>query len=303
MPNLIAHYFFAEDVLATLPEEIKELINRNRKAYDLGSVGPDFLFTLREIGDVSARYCNRMHYSHVLDVFQRSATHLNRTQNETHLAYMIGLMTHYVIDHRLHPLVNYLAEEGLTKDYAAEYQLYIHSLVESTLDEWILIKKGKNPRTFSSLKCAAAPTSLKREIGFLYREVINKVFRYDVPVNKIVFSFDICNLFGIMWMDKSGLKKKFFNAIENAFDLKKSLTSLMRPAVGYGTVDLLNEQKREWRIVRNEDATCNYSIIEMYDLLIGEAKQYIQNYIDVVNTRGKLNKDDFRVNYEGVRVY
>ncbi len=303
MPNLITHYFFAEDVLAALPEETRALVERNREAYNLGSIGPDFLFTLREIGDVSARYCNRMHYTHVWDTFQRTATHLNRTKNETHLAYMIGLMTHYVIDHRLHPLVNYLAEEGLTKDYTAEYQLYIHSLVESTLDEWTLIRKGKNPRTFSSLKCASAPRKVKKEIGILYREVINKVFRYDVPVSKIVFSFDISRLFGIMWIDKSGLKKKFFNAIENAFNLKKSLTSLMRPAVGYGKVDLLNEQKREWCVVRNEDETCNLSVIEMYDVLITESCKYIANYIEAVNTRGTLDKADFRVNYEGVRTY
>ncbi len=303
MPNLITHYFFAEDVLNALPEETKALIERNREAYNLGSVGPDFLFTLREIGDVSARYCNRMHYTHVWDTFQRTATYLYRTKNETQIAYMLGLLTHYVIDHRLHPLVNYLAEEGLTQDYTADYQLYIHSLVESTLDEWTLIRKGKNPRTFSSLKCADAPIKVKKEIGLLYREVINKVFRYDVPVSKIIFSMTICNLFGIMWMDKSGLKKKFFNALENAFDLKKSLTSLMRPAVGYGKVDLLNEQKRDWRIVRNEEPTCNLSIIEMCDVLVDEACRYIADYVEVLNTRGTLNKDDFRVNYEGVRTH
>ncbi len=303
MPNLITHYFFAEDVLKVLPKETQELVSRNRKSYDLGSIGPDFLFTLREIGDVSARYCNRMHYSHILDTFQRTAVHLNRTKNEAQLAYMIGLLTHYVIDHKLHPLVNFLAEEGLTKEYSAEHQLYIHNLVESTLDEWILVKKGQNPRTFSSLKCASAPRRVKKEIGLLYREVINKVYRYDVPVSKIIMSFTICNMFGMMWTDKFGVKKKVFNAIENALGAKKSLTALMRPAVGYGTVDLLNEHKKDWRIVRNEPAICNYSVIEMYDLLIEEASRYIKNYLEAVDTRGKLDKDDFKVNYEGVRVY
>ncbi len=304
MPNLITHYFLAEEVLDKLPDDIKSLIDRNRSAYNLGSIGPDFLYTLREIGDVSARYSNRMHFNHVYETFEKSVIHLNRTRNETQTAYMLGLLTHYVADHTLHPLVYFLSEEGLTRDYAAEYQMNIHNIIESTLDEWVLKdRKGLDARDFSSLSCGKAPHKVKKEIGMLYREVINKVYRYDVPISKIEFSFAISNFFGILWKDKYGIKKRFFSWVENAFDLKKSVSSLLRPPVGYGQVDLFNEDRRPFNVVRNEEDLSDKNMIELYEIAIDKSVDYILKFTQAIETRGVLDKKDFSVNYEGLRTY
>ncbi len=304
MPNLITHYFFAEEVLNKLPETTRKLIERNRNAYNLGSIGPDFLYTLREIGDVSARYSNRMHFNHVYETFEKSVIHLNRTRNETQTAYMLGLMTHYVADHTLHPLVYFLAEEGLTRDYPAEYQMNIHNIIESALDEWVLKERnGLDPRGFSSLYIGEGPHKVKKEIGALYREVINKVYRYDVPVIKIEFSFIISNFFGILWKDKYGIKKKFFNRVEDAFDLKKSVSSLLRPPVGYGKIDLFNEDRRYFNIVRNEESLTNKNMIELYEIALEKSVDYIADFMHAIETRGLLDRADFSINYEGIRTY
>lgn len=302
MPNLITHYFFAEDVIELLPENLKTLIGKYRTAYNLGAVGPDFLFTLREIGDVSARYCNRIHYAHVYDVFAKTAVFLNRNRNDEQVAYMLGFMTHYVADHILHPFVNYFAEEGLTKEYGPRYQRHLHGIIESAVDEWILIKKEKNPRTFSSFKCVSASIATKKQVGALYRDVINKVYRYDVSNYKIRFSFNICRMFGIIWMDKFKFKKRLVSWIEDTLGIKKTLSSLMRPPVGYGTIDLLNENKKPWRKIRNVDGELSdKSFAEMYEIIKTEAVRYLGEYMDAVVDRKALDRKDFVVNYEGIQ--
>ncbi len=302
MPNLITHYFFAEDVIDLLPEEQKNLVKKHRTAYNLGAVGPDFLFTLREIGDVSARYCNRIHYAHVYDVFAKTAVFLNRNRNEEQMAYMLGFMTHYVADHIIHPFVNFFAEEGLTREYGPRFQRHLHSIIESAVDEWILVKKGKNPRTFSSFKCVSATIATKKQVGALYRDVINKVYRYDVSNYKIRFSFNISRMFGIVWVDKFKFKKRLVSWFEDKFGLKKTLSSLMRPPVGYGTVDLLNERKKPWYKVRNGfGETSDMSFMEIYELIKTEAVRYLGAYYEAVVDRKPLDRNDFVVNYEGIQ--
>ena len=145
MPAIITHHLFGEDAATRLPEGIidgqEELL-----AFLLGNQGPDpfwaHFVARRSVAAACAKLATDMHAGKVVEAFMAlhdAVTHLPEDDKCVGRAFVLGLLSHYVLDSIAHPFV-YAQETALCK---ANPELEpsrneVHAIIESDLDTWML---------------------------------------------------------------------------------------------------------------------------------------------------------------------
>lgn len=138
MPTTYAHYRFGCDVLAELPAQARDVIERHRSLFDFGVHGPDLLFYYRplhknsvnRIGYQSHERTGRDFFAQAADAAQRSP------QKEAALAYLYGVLCHFALDRECHPYVGQKEKTGAS-----------HSEIEASFDRYLMEKDGLEPVT------------------------------------------------------------------------------------------------------------------------------------------------------------
>lgn len=305
MPNQITHYYFSQDVYNSLSGRAREIIEKYPHAYRVGAVGPDFMYVPREVGiGRYPRYANEMQYLRMYEVFSRAGEYIINNNNECMTAYMLGLYTHYAIDQTGHAYVNYFMEEVMGKYFPMRMQLSLHALLEAGIDETVLIDYIKtNPRTYNAGKDLKPTRYEKEQIAELYKKAINPVIGFPVSKSMIKFAIRLSIKFFKFTCDKRGIKKRLANKYEDYKNIKKKLSSIIRPPYLYGEYDYMNRNQLPWRKVRNEEEMTT----ESFDMLMSRSKEmaikYIDSFMDYIYKNKSLNKKSYTINYEGVRVY
>lgn len=305
MPNQITHYYFAQEVYSKLKGKSKEIIDRYPNAFKAGAIGPDFMFVLRESSKEDyRRYANVMQYLSMYEVFAQTADYIRENPSDCLTSYMLGMLCHYVSDFRGHAYINFFVEEIMPKYYPAKYQTALHTLLETGIDEVIILEYIKAESTKFNVSKLIKPTREEKEqIANLYVNVINKIIGFDVPKKKIKKALKTSIFFLKVTTDKNGYKKRLADAIEDKLEIKKQLSSSIRPPYLFNEYDFMNRKHLKWRKVRNEDELTNESFDRMMEDCKGIALKYIRNYISYINDNKPLLREDYTINYEGVRVY
>lgn len=306
MANLITHVYFAREVEKLLPSGLKGITEKYPAAYTIGSIGPDFLFVLRELKDDAARYCNQMQYCNTYEVFTSIRDYLRTTKNPEALSYVMGLMCHYVLDFNIHAFVNYFVEEGVYKTVPGCQQQGIHAFIENALDDYISRERlhYKDSNLYRPSKELKTSGRTRRVISNIYINAINKIIGFDVVPWKFSFSIFLTR-FAIWFVtDKRGWKRKLFGWKEGKKDYagKKSVRNLMRPPECNDAEDFLNLKKVPYRKVRNLDGTDNMTAVELMDTAVKQAADYIVSFWESVKTGAPLDPEAYLINYEGVKL-
>lgn len=302
MPNMVAHIYFGKEVLKTLPAEIKQICEKYPDAFRFGTIGPDFLFALREIGDPAKRYTNLMQSCRVYETFQSIAARLHQNPDEREISYTMGLLCHYVADFNIHPYVYYFVEEGFIKDVDMLNKPHVHALIEAAFDEYTARELLHNPKYCpgDDLKTTAAT---KNSIANLYYGAVNKIVGFDVKKSKIKLAAAITRIFAGFTTDRSGRKRAILNFVEEKILKTRKLTVVMRPPWGYGKLDYLNFSHKPFRVVRDRDETSSMSYLELLDKCIGLGSTYLTNFYKAIRKDGDLEPmggyDAYAVSYEG----
>ena len=130
MPSCYAHYRFGDHVIPALPEQVRKIIEENRYLFDMGLQGPDFFFFYRLGRNTPVKKLgHKFHYQTGAEFFGRICRELpNPTEEE--LAYLYGLLGHYCLDSRSHPMIWSLAKEDslLHNRMESEFERYLMSL-------------------------------------------------------------------------------------------------------------------------------------------------------------------------------
>jgi len=305
MPNLITHMYLAKEVKKLLDDELKAIIEKYMDAFLFGSIGPDYLFALREMGLEIGRYPNIMQYVKQYEVFERVAKFLNEKRDPLLISYTLGLMCHYVADLHCHPYVNFFCEEGVVKDLRPIQAKSVHTLIESAGDEYICtMRMGyKNSNKYKPNKDLRTKKKTRMKVGKMYEEVINDLYGIPLPAKKAALSVQLTKTFLAVANDPTGKLRPFVDKIEDKYASKKKFTALMRPPEGYGKVDYLNFNHREWRVARNRDQITDLDFMELIDTAINSATTvYIPMLYSSIKDGTEMDKSLFRVNYEGVDI-
>ncbi len=105
MPAVAAHYQLGQLVISDLSQKLKNIINSNKRMYDLGLQGPDILFFYRPFKDNETKKKGEdIHHNSAVGFF-KTALSGDAALNEKALAYLIGACCHYALDRSCHPYV------------------------------------------------------------------------------------------------------------------------------------------------------------------------------------------------------
>lgn len=302
MPNMVAHIYFGGEVLNELPAEIKNICEKYRDAFDFGTIGPDFLFALREIGDSSKRYTNIMQSCRVYDTFRSIAGRLAANPDSREISYVMGLLCHYVSDFNIHPYVYFFTEQGFAKEVPLLSKPHVHALIEAAFDEYTACELRKDPyyNPGRNLKTSRAT---RKAIADLYYNAVNKVVGLDTPKYKIRFAATATRMFANFASDHTGKKRKLLKLIEEKILKKRLITIVMRPPWGYGDLDYLNFSHKPFRAVRDKDTLSTLSYPELAEKAKKQAVEYITKFYKAIRAGGSLEPmggyEAFSISYEG----
>lgn len=130
MPAHYAHYRFGRQVLAAMPPQAQQEIQRFRRMFDMGLHGPDIFFYYNPflsttVGDLGKTF----HRQSGQEFFTRACAAAN---SEAARAYLYGLLAHYCLDSACHPFVHKMADSGEAG----------HVALESEFDRYLMAMDG-----------------------------------------------------------------------------------------------------------------------------------------------------------------
>ena len=191
MPALITHHLFGEESIARLPEGVITS-DEERLAFILGNQGPDpFFFRVRtpRIKDCMhlAQVMHRSRMSRQFAALRDGVEHLQPREAELGRAFVLGLLSHYVLDRNAHPFV-YGQQFGIidadpTLGGAASG---VHAILESDLDVAMLQLKrdGATCADFPPAGEIVTTDRIDRVAGVLMSYVAGRVYDLDVPAGE-----------------------------------------------------------------------------------------------------------------------
>lgn len=136
MPSIYAHSRFAQEAAKQFPEELQRSIRRFPQLFQFGAQGADFFFFYQPL--FSTKIGNLGGWFHDLtgqEFFQRAALHYADSPSEGAKVYLYGVLCHYALDSRCHPLIVQASAEKAPG----------HTELEVELDRILLARDGKNP--------------------------------------------------------------------------------------------------------------------------------------------------------------
>lgn len=141
MPASYAHYRFGKLLLPTLPNDVRQCIQRFRRMYDAGLQGPDFFFFYNPFLNTPTGELGRVFHRQTGQEFFPVAC--KAATSEAARAYLYGLLAHYCLDSLCHPFVNRLVQIEEAR----------HVPLESELERFLLTLDGEaSPETFDMSK-------------------------------------------------------------------------------------------------------------------------------------------------------
>lgn len=138
MPTTYAHYRFGRDVQKVLPQDTQQLIEAHRPLFDFGVHGPDLLFYYKPLGKNEVnRTGNQIHEQPGRTFFVQAAAVVSKAPHQdAGLAYLYGVLCHYILDRECHPYVGQKEKSGVS-----------HSAIESSFDRYLMLQDKLDPVT------------------------------------------------------------------------------------------------------------------------------------------------------------
>lgn len=256
MPDLAMHYYFGQDVMEDLPEDIRI----EPDVFQFALSGPDdwfFCFT-------SGTKCVRGSYMHR---HQTGAFLSALAKHPSAFSYFAGFFCHHILDATCHPYI--IASAGSyerTKD-TRRYRGN-HMALERALDRWILKvrnNQGDHPLT-DVMFGEPLPASLEEPLNQSYQEV----FAW-----KDVFP-DL--------LDAKRRMYKYLRILERSYGIAKVVTDVvphpqLKPLAYaqryYEQADILNLSHRQWHHPKDPSMTSTSSFPELVEKARREAVKVI----------------------------
>ena len=262
MPACVTHYYFAEDVLSELDNDMKN--NINKTAFYWGAQGPDFLFCHRYFPWMKGRslieYGYKIHENKPSKIFEAMRDFLKNHDDPVYRSYIYGFCCHYALDSTAHPYVNVFADE-LNKDREYETQQTLHGEIEGSLDTIILRNRdGKLPTEINLKRFFPKNEAIQRKIAKVIKYVIFSAFNVEIDENEVFRATNDAHFVFAALTDRTTLKKKLFDLIEKG--KPHLVSSHLLPLTETADIDYANIQKNEWIA---DNISSDDSFFELFD--------------------------------------
>ncbi len=205
MPAIFTHVEFGNQVAATLPTRLQELIKRHPAAFYLGTQGPDILFYHKVSKSKGKNPVRKkgwdMHAQSAAPFFERVAKRLLTHPDEENEAYALGFLCHFTLDSHCHPFIDERSVDGLS-----------HGKIEAELDKYYLRKTGYPVRGFNAAT-----------LFFPYEEAVSaSALLLEVPTENMQIAINSMRKINRLFSHKRGFVHGFCHAALTLVGMNKS---------------------------------------------------------------------------------
>ena len=133
MPTTYTHWHFGKECIDMLPDALKKTVNDHRDLYDIGVHGPDIFFYDLFHKEVCS-YATPAHFIPGKEFFENACTvYEQHSEKEEMMAYLLGFLSHYVLDSTCHGYVERKMEvSGIS-----------HNMIEAEYDGHLIRQDGR----------------------------------------------------------------------------------------------------------------------------------------------------------------
>ncbi|WP_335869581.1 zinc dependent phospholipase C family protein [Bacillus sp. 2205SS5-2] len=260
MPNIWTHIIFAEKLSDELP--LLSFSKEEQAYYRYGSQGPDPFFyhnfwpwkksTVPQIGlNIHYQHCGPFLMNMIMEGKKAIDSRIN--------AYILGFITHHILDRTTHPYIIYRSGE----------ERYKHQLLETTIDT-LMVKRIRHLDTWEhpAYKQIYVGKTILDSLESFLQQLIKIHFPdslTNIPTHFVNESYqDMLKAF-TFFHDPSGLKNKLLFGKITPFSHRKS----------FPKADYLNEKKLEWLHPTDDQETSCSSFLELFEEALHEGKEIL----------------------------
>ncbi len=290
MPDVLTHILFAESVKDLIDDSnVRQFIEDNEKLYNLGAQGPDILFyykpwnpfggSIREAGQ-------KMHHTATAKFFRDAISSLNTmtgSDYESMLVYILGFLCHYFCDKSAHPYVNSMIESGCYTHDGNRKKLS-HYQIEATIDSVLWIEEKRTAATSTKVGELIRTEAMADVIPEFISKYIYET--QNLLISNVEIKKSISNMIKILdiLFDPEDRKKKIIN--------KLPLPRKCYVNNEFPDVDVLNMNKRQWKVPGHEDSPMNKSVVDLMADAIRDCSKLINKVIDLLENGIELDLDN-----------
>ena len=299
MAGTITHAYFALDLYDRLSIRSKELLVDYKEDLKFFAQNTDILFFYNITNFKSGKNIREFGYqTQKVKTYEFFSTLINYIKYNGHqynpqvMAYLYGMLSHYVLDSTMHPFIIYKTGDFNKKDKNTYKYNHLHNEMESYFDNYLLtIREGINPHKFKCHQFCFNVNSFNPELievmNFTYREVfeINNFHEYYFTAGKQMKFF-----YRVFRYDPFGYKKVFYQLVD--FVCPKSL--LRKVPLSYhinkkGKKEFLNLEHMKWYNPTDKRTKSNESILELYTKALAKTVKMIQDINQYLYYDKKIN--------------
>ena len=238
----------------------RSVVDLYTDAYLAGALGAD---VLDDLGRLHAE----MDVADVYSFFDSAGAYIYSSGLKSQLAYMLGMLTHYLLDSRLTPYVMYLAENGAPHFYDEQRTTLTKEEIVTGVDYYVV--RAYLYDDLDKVNAFSVREFVAKDIGELYESALFHAVRHAIPKDKVVSCLQKISL-------QEGSPVDMLN------------------------VDYANTRKREWTTVRNGNWRTDMSLEEFFEKMEPIALKLITDYMDRARSAISLNPKAFFVDFLGV---
>ncbi|RKD32459.1 zinc dependent phospholipase C family protein [Thermohalobacter berrensis] len=222
MPDFWTHMIGGNMILNELKNEnFLQIIHNNRKIFDFGCQGPDFLFYNDFWPWIKSKRAphigTSLHSSHTKSIFSTSIDYLVKKKQDDEFpllfSYFCGFISHYVVDKWCHPFINVRTENSSQ-----------HKVFEAKIDVYLVNKYwNKNAYKLSPFEAIDMGKNLPKSIEHFYKEIILTVLKPSLSIDYVNDSYKDMKKVLKIFYSPNPLKRLLLNILNTLLPLDISI--------------------------------------------------------------------------------
>ncbi len=292
MPSLTTHFVFSEDLYNKFDQKTKERIKDSKLIYNIFAQSHDLLFYYffdtkngKIIRDLGHHAHHNKTQDYLINIIKEIKT--NKLENNSNvMAYLYGVITHYVLDNHCHPYIFYKTGVFRKKHKWTHKYYGEHTHIEKDLDAIYYYKHFNKPYNKANLnKEVIQNIEINKELQTLISTVYQKTYGIENVGNKINKCIKLARLANTLVVhDRFGIKKALFNVLNViSFNKLKKLT-FYSDFMLKTNKQWLNEERKEWNHPCYKDIKYHDSFEDLYNKGLNDA-------LIIINTINKYLYD------------